>query len=691
MGDVRVIELASVRHEELCGALKAMGLEWEEACHVTATTSLTRTIIRHTTRPCTAIWIAGLIDLITAPGRPGEQQYPVDGFPRPSVLAEGGWGTYREATRKWFSGLSGRYMRLGIQFDDELRKWTNRDPSNSVMGQMLVKSRRGFSQTVQTLISAGVAPDDVSGTDPRTVQATEAWRALETALPALASLRKDLWIDWEEFEQGQTEHARDLRTRVDAALATVFGDTTGTRTVVYHGFYFYTPPQWALFQLLRRVPDVNQIFVVHDDGNSAVFEIWRNFFHPNWDMPWPERIEASNGATQPADALRRALMGEQIDAASLFGNLEILEYKSPSDFVRHCRIQQQEGAVESGKAPAMFAADSRTVSRYFRRLGSSLPGSKADLAQLPVGAFLLRLHDCLTPISDRGGVRIEITPEILIDIVGSGFLEIEGDQTVGPENAALLRRVAPFFRRCSSDEDWAERAGRLRRLVAEEVEQISTADPDHSDVERLNVAASNPLRRAPWADISTEEAKRIETIVGALVALLRELCVQERMNLDARLQYLRRKLAIGMRGLPSALQAEIQAKVDGFSIDLDGDVDVAGIVDAVRMLLGQEAVVEPIFEEDDDQDVVGSLRNLDSLGMTRLSQNVHLANLADGAFPAAVVDFGWPFSLDDIEFMPISREILEARIRHAPLADLYLLWLALDGNDSHGFRRRHSL
>lgn len=77
------------------------------------------------------------------------------------------------------------------------------------------------------------------------------------------------------------------------------------------------------------------------------------------------------------------------------------------------------------------------------------------------------------------------------------------------------------------------------------------------------------------------------------------------------------------------------------------------------------------------------LRNLDSLGLTRSSSDIHLANLADRNFPASVSPVGWPFRLDDLRHSTdapkITSEIWTTRTETAALSDLCLFWLSLDG------------
>src|SRR5262249_47533824 len=149
----------------------------------------------------------------------------------------------------------------------------------------------------------------------------------------------------------------------------------------------------------------------------------------------------------------------------------------------------------------------------------------------------------------------------------------------------------------------------------------------------LGAAAGNPLRLVPWADISQDEAALVRGIVRGAAALLRELSAQETVELKAHVGFLRSRLEGGMRGLPEPLRKEIQAKIDGFSIGLEGKVDAEGLIDVVSMLLGRQADIDPLSGESEREDTVGQLRNLDALGLTRSARSIHLANLADGAFP----------------------------------------------------------
>ena len=68
-----------------------------------------------------------------------------------------------------------------------------------------------------------------------------------------------------------------------------------------------------------------------------------------------------------------------------------------------------------------------------------------------------------------------------------------------------------------------------------------------------------------------------------------------------------------------------------------------------------------------------------------MEKDLHLANMAEDAFPTAAQAVGWPFTLDDLRAStddavePVTAGLLETRAQTAGLSDLYLFWLALDG------------
>ncbi|WP_306912798.1 hypothetical protein [Arthrobacter sp. V4I6] len=612
---------------------------------------------------------------------------PLERFPGPDVLGREGNKSYEREISEWQQLATGRRFRLGIQFDDALRRFARVMAPDPAMGRLLVRSRREFSRTVHTLTAAGVHPRELSVSDDLGRAAVDAWAWLENEIPSLAAPRTDLWIDFQEFKTQSTSHARNLRDRIDRALEAAFGIARGTRAIVHHGFYFFTPPQWALFQLLRCIPNVDQIFVVHDDGANPAFETWRRFFVDKWDMPVPGPVTTPQGGSSGAadiapggEALLKALSGEPVALDGLAESVTVLECRSPAELVRQWR---RETVAGRGNPPRWFGADAKSVERFVRRLAGDAGSGPTDLAQLPIGTFLLAIHDCIKPLAG-GGAEVVLSDETLLDIAASGYLETHGLRGQTVDYVSALRRGLPFFRGCTTGEQWRERAIQLNRLIIAEVEPLGERDHESSDVERIRLAAGNPLRLIPWGDLSRDEAAGITAVISSTVALVEEMASRERVALKDHIRFLRSKLAQGMRDLAEDERREIAAKVEGFSVGLDDEIDVDGLVDVVGMLLGRTAEFDALGDLEPSAGAISELRGLDALGLRKQEGDVHLTNMAEGAFPSFVQTMSWPFRMDDMvgataSVDSITVEILSARAENAALSDLYLLWLALDG------------
>lgn len=675
MGTFEAIATTSVRAADLRNLLAARGIEWQSAAHVTATGSLARPMRED---EAMAVSIASIIDLIVMPGMSDGLEMPIDTYPGPNDLKDR--NKYDKAVRAWKNEASGKRVRLGLQFDEQLRQYVRSELSDDEgLQRVLIAARRDLYRTFQTLASSGFKPSDLSPTDRLANEACRAWSTIEETLPNLGVFRRDLWPDLTEYEAGATDQAIELKTRVTSAIETAFGALKSTKAMVFHGFYFFTPPQWALFQLLKRTPGIDVLFVVHDDGASPVFETWRRFFLETWGMPTPTLSTTPLTAGPPATALLRALRGASLHDSKEH-NLTVLECRSPTDLIRRW---MEEARTDDEESPTRrFAAQAETISGFARRLGNKTGTGPADLAQLPVGAYLLAIHDCIVP-RPSGGADIRIRGENLLRIVASGFLNRENSGA--PTRVATLRRCLPFFQGCTSPSEWRDRAELLKESIEGPVTALGARLELESDRVRIRRAIGNPLRLAPWADLTKDESSWINSSIIAVTELLEEIAGQETIELGNHLRFLRRELQRGMAGLPEADRQEIESKLQGFSLEMEEELDVGSVIDVVRMLLGRRADLEIDGTEDPDEDgPVSELRGLDALGYRKAKGHVHLANLVEGSFPSAVRVPGWPFQMNDLaasnsKTNAVAVEILQARVSTAGLSDLYLLWLALDG------------
>ena len=364
-----------------------------------------------------------------------------------------------------------------------------------------------------------------------------------------------------------------------------------------------------------------------------------------------------------------------------------MKFDSAAEFARDFQTPISDELVdESPPEQVVFAADDGTADRFVRRLGGTLSSESVDLAHLPVGSFLLSLY---SSVAGRGSGRdrVELSKGAMVDIARSGFLDLPDGQGDRVDVGRAMSQAISFFDGCTSPDEWEMRAETLYARVVNDVGRLGPKLSTSNDQQRIEAAVRNPLRMVPWSDLSVEEATAVRDSVRVTASLLRAIAGRERTRMRDQWAFIQPRLQRGMAALAREEREEVEAKLRGFSVGLDEEVDVSGLVDVVQMLLSREADL-PLTGSDEEADepdhVVGKLRNLDAFGFHKSEKDLHLANLHAGAFPRKVRSIGWPFRLQDLDTAGgtsarVSRDILQAREQYATLGDLYLLWLALDG------------
>lgn len=683
MGGWRALSFDSVRYGNLGTTLLREGLEWSGCAHVTATGSLEEAIRRTGAR---ALSIATMLDAIVMSGLSPERRLGLDQFP--SVTDEN--GVYDEGyeghLRDWTGKVAGRRIWMAVEMQASMREFIEASTCPPRLVDVIRRTRRDLLASVQQMVANGVRPELLTCIEPVAQAARDTWIDLERTHPDVTVMRDDIWMDPEEFRSGSSERAKDLRRRIDEVLARSFGRLEGTRTILHHGFYFYTPPQWALFQLLRAMPDVDQVFIVHDDGLSQVYESWRWFFTTNWDMPEPEHQPPVDDMNAGATAFIGALHGQYVDREVLHSDIELLEFKNPARFVNHWLDYRDSrstptGDEEEGVPPRVFAADAEGLRRLTERLGGMEQGGSVDLTLLPIGAYLHGLHRCIR-MSPRRDVRIEIDIETLVDIVSSGYLASVDGEPINPAAVNILRRVAPFFGDRALSSEWRTRAESLHRMIVDDVMRWGGRTPAETDVGRMSSVARNPLRLAPWVDVTPDEAGTVVKIIEAVEKFATEVAAEETRNLRDHVDYVKDHVLRRLSNLNEDTRRTVESIMEGMTVAVRTTLVVDDLIQLVNLLLSESANFGPPPKR--GRWKIEELGFLDALGFERHAGAVQVANLSDATYPAVVRTVSWPFSLDDLRrspdsIAPVALEIMETREKTSNASGLYLLSLALDG------------
>jgi len=677
--DWGAVGLNDVSEDVLRQVFSGVGVDLDACVHVTANESLAKAMRMSGLRAISAV---ELTDVLVWDSMPGTRRIPIGSYPtfeRSDEPPTKRVDPIAAPLAKWRSDISGKRIGSRLHTDNVLRTHLRNDAVHEDEAAHLRRSVRDFRASLEFLTAANFRPDDFEAGDPLMRVALDAWRHLESTESTFANVRRDLWDHVDEVADPRDTRSKDLRRRLDAIVRHVFASAGERVQVLLHGFFFFTPPQWALFQLLKAHPSVGLCFVVHDDGRDRAFETWRHYFLERWMMPAVRYLPVPASAVR-SDALASSLEGRRVDARALSANTRIVRFANATEFVREWRLRNTRINEEELK-PILFAPGPDDLERIVDRLSSESSGMSVNLANIPVGQFLLAAHECVEYVG-RSTVERTLEGGRLVDMAASGFLDSQADGMHPSRHVPAIRRAVPFFEGLRRMDQWLERAVALERLVVAEVAQLGAKNQGHSDVERMATAVGNELRQVPWCDLTGDEVRAVRFAVEAASAVADEIASEDLRRSDNYLAWIRKRLERAMADLDPEGRDEVEQRLRGVSTGLDGVLDPEGIRDVVSLILGREIDTGPSDDDARTGKRVKDVRSLDALGFRKSTVDVHVANLAETLFPRKVSPYNWPFSagvLRHSDRRNVSVEILATRAVTAPLGDLYLFRLALDG------------
>ena len=553
--------------------------------------------------------------------------------------------------------------------------------------QTLWSARQSLLDAIVALEEHGVSPEDFHGspgTSSIEGEALAAWRHLRSTTSLCTHARESVWEAKDDaiLRAIRAELAKQAADGSAAATAEGLPEHPRDITLAFHGFYYYTPRQWAFFrQALAAGFDC--VFLVHDDGISPEFETWRTFFtgtitsHP---VPAP--------LTRPAAALRAALCGKPLDLTG--GDIVLREFRNAGEFLRHPDVRGRLQRRRSTEAPApdattdeqevpLYAADIGNTRRFFRLMNHADAYANADLGSLPAGRLLLKLHDAVHTDVD-GQTSFRLTHDIVRDAFDSGYLTTDG-------LLPIYLRVAGYFEGCVTMAQWLERAD---ALIAFDAAARSHEGGTPTAIARV----TNPLRRFPWGDLQAGEATLVHDglaqIRTQLEALFGDPNDRSERDVTVQLARMRKILEDGLSKVPPTEQQRVRDMLhemyDPSRPALELRATLHALLDTIRGFLSPKH--DDDAEEDRKGDVASPLRSLDAYILAPRNGPLHLVTMADLSFPTRVEPVKWPFRLDSIDGENASEDgkqakrLFEARRTSATQSDLYLLHVALQPGHS---------
>ena len=350
------------------------------------------------------------------------------------------------------------------------------------------KNKYDVLNAIRLMVEADQSPDQIVPYDVVTRMFKAIWERVEEEDPSFGRFRSRM-----RQLKDDPSYLRDTLI--------ISRDLQESDTIVLHGFYFVTPIQDRIFELLEASGKTLIFLCCIDPTLEKVEDIWEKTFSLLDGIP-----DGTQWVTDKGSKGRGYPFGASFDGAvdGKYENIKVIEYRSELDFVKDVdRILKEERRLFSTDTKATENLLKRFYPQYFR---------KQHLLSYPVGQFIYQLHSMWKTKSQQ----IELSIDDVIICFSSGWVLCDGVDA--KEFVGDLEKLRVYFSDCITLNDWVERlqlVENISKSILPEFEKNFDNVP-LKEVDRHRIMA-DPLRLFSCFSIGFD---RLESIRKALERLI---------------------------------------------------------------------------------------------------------------------------------------------------------------------------
>ncbi|MBQ5850653.1 MAG: hypothetical protein IIW54_07560 [Lachnospiraceae bacterium] len=376
-----------------------------------------------------------------------------------------------------------QYLRekVAITKDEEEKKW-------------LVGCRRNLSSILSAIIlleEAKVVPEDLMAEDKNMELFIEMWKELIEREPEISEFREKM--------QGI-----DSSVELKSLMEVLFGNSND-KSIVIHGFYYFTPIQRRVFK------------VFEDNGYELIYL-----------FPFDERYTVANEIWLDTYSSKRGLLDfeswivETVKKESTLGSLlegqysrnsekiTVYEYRSILEYVNDMRRAKQEGF-------SIYSSAYRKANTILKDFFPEEFGER-KLLSYPVGQFVFTLNK----MWDEDEQTILLNADNLRQCFSSGWLSI--DEVSSKDYTKDLEYVLPFFEKCKTIDEWNDRITLLENIEEYVIEPFKAKVSVHPEADkRWQGVCNNPFNSFSMFAVPSERLNKVLDLISRLIDMAQEL------------------------------------------------------------------------------------------------------------------------------------------------------------------------
>lgn len=536
----------------------------------------------------------------------------------------------------------------------------------SLLLESFQKNKSSVLNAIRLLVEASVYPDEISISCPEESLFYRIWWGMEDSDQSIARFRK-------EFDKAEDKPAY-FKTKSKS-----FDFDFDFDTIVLHGFYFITPIQERLFDILEA-NGKNLVFLSHiDDYSSPVNEIWKKTFSEKDGFPSESKWVSSPGSNGNNSYFSGIFQGKRSSIKPT--NIHLLKYQNENEFINDFKRLIDDNYL-------IFGTDIKKSEELLKPYFPDFFKTRHLLAY-PIGQYIYCLHSMWNSRNEQ----LEFSIDDLITCFSSGWLEYHGEKAT--DYVGDLQRLKVYTSDCKTVEEWQNRLQLLTNTinnVSESFEKHLSEVPDESF--RWHRIMSNPLLNFSFFSI---DIKKVEVINGFITSIINtanmlfgdgsELSLLEHFN----------KIKDILHNHDDAnLLKEEQAILDEISERLfidDNNITTClpgDLSDAIMIIIGSGSVDEDADEINGDytNQLIKPLYQSETAVLFS-NKKIHLCLSDESRLPGQKQKYPWPITFEMLSNLNMANPEKYYRyvadminvVENSALAKRYLFYSLLENSD----------
>ena len=366
----------------------------------------------------------------------------------------------------------------------------------------LVACRKNISSVLSSIIlleECGIMPEEIDPIGDKTLELfVEAWKYL---------VENDVASEGDGRMNVQRFRQRMEQLKERKAWSTVFNKLYGDKhpdKIVLHGFYYFTPLQYRLFELMENQGIELIILFPYDERYEFVNEIWDQTYSE--ENGYPPKSEWHMESGVDIDPYGEIFEGNKV---TIKNQLKIKKYDSIIEFADDIRRIKKSGY-------ALYSTNPHSANTILKDFYPEEYGER-KLLSYPIGQFV----DTLNRMWNEDRQTITLDEDSLIECFSSGWLMVR--QISGKQYLQDLQYIMPFFGGCETVIEWEERIGQLE-LIQNSILNGFYEDLDEDEsVRRWQQVMGNPLNQFSPFSVEPEKLETILALIKQLLNMAKEL------------------------------------------------------------------------------------------------------------------------------------------------------------------------